>query len=272
LPYEPQDLNLSLNKNAYRDYRAKRQATTSTDQKQHPDTSQTEPRDEKLTLSTPDIEFVCRRLTVKFEPIFNIVHRYMLCRCVMWRGTPSNIIPEMTFLRDAICPRHNTTGATFRDYGDHDLPCHEDPYFERFGGYNVFWALLDRQFHKIFEELNGSAQMSKFDLVQGHIAYFQNLEERPQWPQDVAEDYWFDILDYFRATYKKLPPDLEKNYLRIQKKRVERGIDKTHNREEVEDDQIEQQRREFSESVMGKELSEISSGRWNGKPHWKLGK
>lgn len=188
----------------------------------------------------------------------------------MWRGTPSNIIPEMTFLRDAVCPRHNTTGATFRDYGDYALPCHKDPYFDRFGGHSVFWALLDRQFPEIFEELNGSAQMSNFELIQGHIAYLQNLKERPQWLQDVAEDYWFDNVNELRARCKKLRPDMEKIYLRIQKRRVERGVDKTPRMQEMDYDQIKQRQKEFSESVMGRELSEISSGRWNGKPHWKL--
>jgi hypothetical protein len=188
----------------------------------------------------------------------------------MWRGTPSNIIPETTILRDTTCPRHNKIGATFRDYGDHSLPCHKDPYFARFGGYNAFWALLHRRFPEIFDELNGASCISESDLVQGRIVNVRNIIDRPQWIQNVVDDYWFELADDVRARAQTLPPCMQDNYLRIEKNRTERGFEKMPQQGEVNSALFEQLRKNFSESGMGRELRDISTGSWGGKPHWKL--
>lgn len=262
------DSDLSVNANAYRDYRMKGQLPSSKYQKQQPSSVS---QDTSSAAAVPSIEFVCRRLTMKFEPVLNVVYRDLLCRCISCgRGTPSNIIPETIILRGTTCPRHNKIGATFRDYGDHSLPCHKDPYFARFGGYNAFWALLHRRFPEIFDELNGASRISESDLIRGNIINVQNIIDRPQWIQDVTYDHWFDLADEMRARAKTLPPWMEDNYLRKEKKRTERGIEKIPQKEEVDSALIEKQRKNFSEFVMGRESREISTGSWGDKPHWKL--
>lgn len=95
---------------------------------------------------SPSIDLVCHRLTMKWEPIFNIFFRYLFCRCVLRLFTPSRLVEEMTFLRACVCPRHNKQGITFRDCSELALPYQSEPYFNQFGGYNAFWALLHRYF------------------------------------------------------------------------------------------------------------------------------
>lgn len=92
--------------------------------------------------STPRIETVCRCLTMKWEPVFNMTVRYMDCRCILRMSTPSPFAPEMTLPLCALCPRHNTKGKRFADYGYQD--CHQDPYFDRFGGYTAFRGMVYR--------------------------------------------------------------------------------------------------------------------------------
>lgn len=47
----------------------------------------------------------------------------------------------MTLLIAAQCPRHNCKGLSFSDYGNNQ-DYHTDPYFNDFGGYNMFRFLL----------------------------------------------------------------------------------------------------------------------------------
>lgn len=235
-------------------------------QESHLGEPKSESPDEPSTVAAPSIELVCRRLTMKFEPFFNIVVRYLLCRCVMWRATPSSIMPEMTLLRDAQCPRHNTTGKRFRIYADYSLPCDKDPYFvQQFGGYNIFWTLLYSRFPNAFERLNGKAAISRLEMMRGNIAYMEKELEQPGWSQNLAEDYWFELVD----TCKPLPPDMEGEYLRVKAKRVARGIDTAPREEDLSGDHIRQLRKDFYGSTMGRELKEIAEGRWTGEPHWK---
>jgi hypothetical protein len=101
----------------------------------------------------PPIDFVCKRLIVKWEPIFNCVHRYLHCRCVIQLSTPSHIEKEMTFLIIAPWPRHNKTGVNHPDYGD--INYHEDKYFDRFGGYRSFQGMIYAFEPNIYEILGG---------------------------------------------------------------------------------------------------------------------
>ncbi|KAL5119567.1 hypothetical protein ACEQ8H_002413 [Pleosporales sp. CAS-2024a] len=198
-----------------------------------------------------------------------MVFRYVLCRCVIWRATPSCIEPEMTFFHYAYCPRHNTTGERFRDYGSYSLPC-KDTYFERFGGYNMFWAFLDHRYPEIFELLNGSAAISESDLIQGRVTYMKNEKERPAWLEDVDDDYWFDFVDTYKSVWQTFPDVINAGYLRLQKKRVERRIKKVPRKEKLGDEIVKSLRKQFWKSFMGMELREILSGDWKGEPHWIL--
>lgn len=68
----------------------------------------------------PPIDFVCRRLIIKFEPVFNVTHRYLYCQCLIRLSTPSHLYKELTLLTFSICPRHNRRGACYQDYGNID--------------------------------------------------------------------------------------------------------------------------------------------------------
>jgi hypothetical protein len=91
----------------------------------------------------PPIDFVCRRLIVKWEPIFNVVHRYLHRRCMIWLSTPLHIEKELTLLAFAECPKHNLGSAYHLDYGD-TIDYYQDQYFKRFGGYPSFQGMIYR--------------------------------------------------------------------------------------------------------------------------------
>jgi len=85
--------------------------------------------------------------------MFNFVHRYLHCRCILRLSTPSRLEPEKTILTFASCPRHNNTGASHRDYGDIDYTT--DPYFQRFGGYRAFQGIIYLFAGNIYHTLGG---------------------------------------------------------------------------------------------------------------------
>lgn len=160
LPFEPNDT--VIHRNTYRDY----QVASRRPKVQGQPNNSGAPADVNLSFqkhdhdSWPSIDLVCHRLTMKWEPIFNIVHRYRFCRCVLRLSTPSRLIEEMTLLAAWLCPRHNTQGTTFRDYSELALPCIDDPYFDQFGGYNAFWALLHQYLPKLYDHLGGPISMT----------------------------------------------------------------------------------------------------------------
>jgi hypothetical protein len=101
----------------------------------------------------PPIDFVCKRLIVKWEPTFICVYRYLHCRCVIRLSTPSHIPKEITLLIFAPCPRHNETGVNHLDYGD--INYHEDEYFDQFRDYRSFQGMIYAFTPNIYEILGG---------------------------------------------------------------------------------------------------------------------
>ncbi|CAH0045203.1 unnamed protein product [Clonostachys solani] len=112
------------------------------------------------TEPTP-IDLVCRRLVIKWDPIFNISYRYLFCRCIAWASTPSQLVPEMTVPLAASCPRHNNKGISFPDYGNLDYS--DDHYFDKFGGYGLFRLQVLQLFPYLYHILGGQAFMSDSD-------------------------------------------------------------------------------------------------------------
>lgn len=82
LPFEPTD-TVIIDKDTYRDYKVALQRPKVRDQSDTPDISVTTFFQRHDDDSIPCIDLVCHRLTMKWEPIFNIVHRYIFCRCVV---------------------------------------------------------------------------------------------------------------------------------------------------------------------------------------------
>jgi hypothetical protein len=268
LPYEPEDHTFMYDKDAYQNYRANVSPSPPTASKRPnevPDADREVGASD--TTMPPPIELVCRRLTIKFAPFLYLVYRYVRCRCVIWRSTPSRIVAETTILRHTDCPRHNRSGNTWRDYGTYS-PCETDPNFEYFGGYAASWALLQCHLPAIFESLDGADAISKQEHVKGHIA---NSEKRPEEVEKLVEGYWFNVLKTCRLQYQTFPPGVEDQYILAKLKRDERGID-TASMEDQDTDDVgtEFYRKQFSEFVMGRELHDIMSKRWTGQPHWEL--
>ncbi|KAE8141565.1 hypothetical protein BDV38DRAFT_278919 [Aspergillus pseudotamarii] len=108
---------------------------------------------EKSNGDALSIERVYHRLTMKWEPLVNITHRYLYCRSIMHRGAPSSFTPEITIPVEDICPRHNNEGIVRADYGDQDY--HQDPYFKQFGGYNTFRAIVLLFFPGVYFKILG---------------------------------------------------------------------------------------------------------------------
>ncbi|KAF2276577.1 uncharacterized protein EI97DRAFT_44593 [Westerdykella ornata] len=172
---------------------------------------------------------------MKWEPVFNIVHRYLFCRCVLRLGTPSRLEKEMTLLVNAPCPRHNIVGKNLRDYSELAVHPSEDPYFERFGGYNAFWAMLHRCFAPLYERLGGSKAITKTQLLYGYVDLAQMEEDDKEAVRRIADDYL-----------------LKTREMLLNKKQ-----------ESVNDDHLDQ----FNKSYMGMELRKILNGDWDGIPH-----
>jgi hypothetical protein len=206
---------------------------------------------------------------MKWEPIFNIVHRYSLCRCVVRLSTPSRLVEEMTLLVDWVCPRHNTQGIAFRDYSELALPCVDDPYFDQFGGYNAFWALLHRCLPKLYEHLGGSISITSHKLAYGYVDLGRIEEQNKDSVRRIAEDYWFEVVEVMIDQGVDIPPNIAAEFVKEKARRrpetEKKNFDFCH-----DELTINRMRAEFKESPMGAELMEIKTGNWNGTPHWVI--
>ncbi|KAG7284500.1 hypothetical protein NEMBOFW57_010875 [Staphylotrichum longicolle] len=157
----------------------------------------------------PDIELVCRRLVIKWEPLLNAVHRYMGCRCILRKTSPASCEEEMTLLVspfEAPCPRHNDRGVTFRDYGDDDYGM--DPYFDRFGGYDRFrFLVLLCSKEGAYSALGGEKFMSEEDYQREKDMYFGLSEvEQTSLIGVIMEHYFLEAWDHFDRMGIPLPP------------------------------------------------------------------
>lgn len=207
----------------------------------------------------PSIDFVCRRLTVKWEPIFNVVHRYWICRCVLRISTPSRFVPECTILVLANCPRHNKFGISFRDYGNVDY--HSDPYFGRFGGYDSFRYIIALHFPYHCETLGADRFLTDedFERIDSDMSNL-SIEMWAKLLREVTE-YRFERNNELVKTGREAPPEITKEL--------------TEKRAEIDPDgrwqilcQSESYR--WKSNPATSEVHEILDGNWSGKPHWAI--
>ncbi|KAF2799210.1 hypothetical protein K505DRAFT_356799 [Melanomma pulvis-pyrius CBS 109.77] len=198
---------------------------------------------------------------MKWEPIYNIVFRYLFCRCIIRLSTPSRLIPEMTLFRCSVCPRHNTQSIIFRDYSELALPSHDDPYFDKFGGYNSFWALLHRDLPNIFGHLCGPQAITSNQLDHGYMDLARIEKKDEDAVRRMLKDYQFEVTEHLVNLGVDLPPDRTAKFA---EEKAERQSVKQIWGELVSD----QMRTEMRDSPMFKELKEIDEGNWHGIPHW----
>ncbi|EKG18465.1 hypothetical protein MPH_04267 [Macrophomina phaseolina MS6] len=268
LPFEPDD-TVIFDRDTYRDYQVASRRPKVQGQSNTSDASATpffERHDDDIL---PSIDLVCHRLTMKWEPIYNIVHRYLFCRCVLRLSTPSRLFEEMTVLTAWMCPRHNTQGVTFRDYSELALPCLSDPYFDQFGGYNAFWALLHHYLPKLYHHLGGPKSITGNQLEYGYVDLGRMEEHDKDAVRRIARDYWFEVAEAMVNQGVDLPPDVAADFTK-EKTRRRQEVEKTDFDFSLDEMAKGRMRDEFEESSMGRELKEIIIGNWNGVPHWTI--
>ncbi|KAE8313874.1 hypothetical protein BDV41DRAFT_576301 [Aspergillus transmontanensis] len=208
------------------------------------------------------IERVCRRLTMKWEPIVNITHRYLYCRCILRRSTPSPFPQEITFPVGGICPRHNNRGIVHADYGDQDY--HQDPYFKQFGGYNAFRTMIFLLFLEVCSKVLGQQAFIADDERDSVVDELKTATYRlGSITKDAINRYMFEVYHDAEVAGVVLPHDVL-NFLRERKEKS------------PENEVLEMARNmKFNptsclpDSVV-REVEDIQRGQWSGKPHWTV--
>jgi hypothetical protein len=89
-------------------------------------------------------ELLLQRVSIVFEPIWNIVYRSFLCRCILWEVQEKSRAPRLDIEVDWVCRRHCRGKYPGNPILPNVNPC-EDPYFNKYGGYDMFkmWAFLN---------------------------------------------------------------------------------------------------------------------------------
>ncbi|KAE9365771.1 hypothetical protein N431DRAFT_516548 [Stipitochalara longipes BDJ] len=282
IPFETEDITIGLSPDQYRDYTlASRQNSIPTSSPCPPilkpsnsALANPKPKPRKLPsfYANPPIDAVCKRLIVKWEPMLNFVHRYLHCRCILRLSTPSHIEKEQTFLTFALCPRHNTRGVSYLDYGNIDY--NTDQYFARFGGYKAFQGIIYMFAGNIYETLGGERFLSK-DEKDGAVEAFDEF-----WKGDLEGfkklflEYMFEINDKLEREGFELPDEVVRGVREERLKRQsqdaewrETGLHGLHGESLVD---TSGKRMDLRDIPMVKEVNEILDGKWNGKPHWAL--
>jgi len=221
----------------------------------------------------PAIDLVCRRITFKWEPIFNVVCRYAVCRCIIWRSTPSGFFldtGEITVLFSLTCPRHNKLGVCFPDYGDLDY--RDDPYFNRFGGYDLFRYLVSTHWPTVRESLGDDKFLSDEELKKIESSVDEepssNDDSTQGWEKiedDHADNfiralnhYVFELYDTMMKEGFKVPDHIAE---RVRKERLERGWGDCRPLPEAF---------KWEDLPAIKGVMEIIDRTWPGDPHWAI--
>ena len=169
-----------------------------------------------------------------------------------------------------VCPRHNTKGITFQDYGSElALPCQIDPYFDQFGGYYAFWALLHRYLPNLYHHLDGPKYSTDTDLEHGSVdlSRLENMEEGIV--QSIASEYKLEVAEVMSNQGMALPPDIVADCIREEPDKRPNIKKKYYS--PVHGIVVKSiMRGDFKGTVEGRDLNEIIEGNWNGVPHWTI--
>ncbi|KAH9906403.1 hypothetical protein F4778DRAFT_645837 [Xylariomycetidae sp. FL2044] len=216
-----------------------------------------------LAMEQTSIDLVCRRMIVKWEPMFNIVHRYLLCRCVIRLSTPSRLDsnPEKTITQAAACPRHNNKGVSHRDYGDL-VDNHSDPYFDQYGGYDRFRALVVLAGEEsLWEQLGGDAFIGLDEALKALRTLDDKYRENKANIEQAWGEYVYEVNSHAYQMGRSLPEDIAQKV----RDRVER--EEREREERWGEDRTSSETRDIPMFV---ETEEILDGKWDGIPHWAI--
>ncbi|OIW23549.1 hypothetical protein CONLIGDRAFT_686477 [Coniochaeta ligniaria NRRL 30616] len=275
-PCELQDLASDFQSTRYRDHvletrsKARKNLQPNLSRATQPATllaqsDDTEPLRHKPSKETA-IDLVAHRVVVKWEPMMNIVHRYGWCRCIVRMTSPASCEKEMTLIVLNTCPRHNSQGVSFSDYGNQDY--HSDPYFDRFGGYDMFKFLVSDEHVKKLDMLSNEKFMTQQEWLTALFNKFLGYsEERRREVLNAMEEYWLEIFETAESRGAQLTPNIrERLRERRQQHKAKLGLDLLEDSDEMP------QRFKLAADKLSwvKEVNEILAGKWNGKLHWAV--
>lgn len=179
--------------------------------------------------------------------------------------SPTSCEKELTLLIAAQCPRHNCKGLSFPDYGNRNY--HADPYFNDFGGYDMF------RFH-LFNHYPSEEQSRAMRQLLGNEKFLTPQDE------DIARDTWQKLpgaqrgkylnklVEYKVEVFEKLDrngvelPDTLKEMLRERQKQREEEF--SFPLSQVDDEDLKMK------IPWTKEVQEILDGKWSGIFHWTV--
>lgn len=267
-PYEPQDIIIGMGHDTYRDYCLESRSGNSRDprKKYNCDTQHKAARyssKRRFKDSEIPVDLVCRRITLKWEPIFNMTYRYLHCRCVVRPSTPSRLQEEMTFFVCFPCPRHNDRGVSFLDYGNIDY--HQDPYFDRFGGYDCFRAMIRLYGENIYTILGGTKFLGQEEADAAIDALIELDETHQGAVRSFLREYWFEVNEHLQSSGYDLPKEVVQY---LEQEKLKRNKEESELSERMS--RVRLPRRDASEIPMSREVLEILDGKWSGRPHWAV--
>jgi hypothetical protein len=96
------------------------------------------------TFDSSKEELLLQRVSICFEPFWNITFRSSFCRCILWEVQEKSRAPRIDIERAWGCPRHCRGKNPGNPILPNEDPC-EDPYFDKYGGYDIFkmWVFLN---------------------------------------------------------------------------------------------------------------------------------
>ena len=266
-PVELQDLIITYHNNAYHNY----VLASRVERKQLLPSSDMGPAEclplidssrEKQCNNSPVIEFVCRRIIVKWEPMVNCVHRYLYCRCILRKTLPASCEEEMTLFitpLEARCPRHNSDGVSFPDYGNDNY--HLDPYFEPFCGYSMFRFMVLLRSPELYRLLGGDNFMPKDKFEREKVRYDKLLDKEKLALYKILDKYWLEVYEELDRRKVPLPPQAAETL------RVKRAQEEDKRPYLSLGNALPISHGDWSDLPMLREVRDICAGKWRSEEH-----
>jgi hypothetical protein len=167
----------------------------------------------------------------------------------------------------APCPRHNNESIHYLDYGNIDY--HQDLYFDRFGGYDSFRALIYISAQDIYELLSGERFLPDEQVEEARNALDKNLQTNRDAIRKASHEYFVAGNSELEKLGFKMPDwvaeILRDEWLQRKKELCEKYASFNLNSRGQREIQLD-----ISDSPMMQEVREILDGKWSGKPHWAI--
>lgn len=138
---------------------------------------------------------------------------------------------------------------------------HQDPYFDQFGGYNAFRAMIFSVFPGVYIEVLGRCDFIAEEELQGVVDDLKSANDRlGETLEDAVHEYMYDVFKDANRAGISLPSDV----VEILRLREEREQENKIRGSHIHPDLI----KDILECPMSQEVMDIQLGLWSGKPHW----